>query len=143
MAGKQRYTRDQVQKALVDCNGLLYMAAKKLGCTSGTVINYMHRYPTIKEVVDERRGERVDIGEAQLDKAVLAGEAWAVQFLLKTQGKDRGYVEKSEQDIKHSGGMEFSWDGVAGEVDSAMPNAVEERLKTYLPGQNGTNGKHE
>jgi hypothetical protein len=32
--------------------------------------------------------------------AVLAGEAWAVCFYLKTQAKDRGYVERSE--VQHS-----------------------------------------
>src|SRR5262245_6648578 len=96
MAGKQRYTRAEVLEALLACNGLLYLAADRLGCGSNTVINYMRRYPSLRRLVLEKRGRRVDVGEAALDRAVLAGEPWAVQFLLRTQGKDRGYVERSE-----------------------------------------------
>jgi len=96
MAGKQRYTVEEVSAALKACNGLLFLAAEKLGCDSRTVINYLKRYARLRQEVAERRGRRVDIGEAALDQAVLAGEAWAVQFLLRTQAKDRGYVERSE-----------------------------------------------
>jgi hypothetical protein len=96
MARKQRYTSEQVQNTLVACNGLVYLAAERLGCASTTICNYMNRYPSIRRVVLEKRGKRVDVAEAALDKAVLAGEAWAVQFLLKTQAKDRGYVERQE-----------------------------------------------
>ena len=93
MAGKQRYTCNEVKGALAACNGLVYLAADRLGCTSATIINYMHRYPSIRQAVLERRGRRVDVAEAALDKAVLDGEAWAVQFLLRTQARDRGYAE--------------------------------------------------
>jgi hypothetical protein len=93
MARKFRYTVEQVLGALNACNGLVYLAAEKLGCTSQTICNYQNRHACIREAVLEKRGRRVDIGEAMLDKAVLAGEGWAVQFLLRTQGKDRGYVQ--------------------------------------------------
>jgi hypothetical protein len=92
MAGKPRYTVEQVVAALEACNGLLYMAAEKLGCSGQTVLNYMSRHPSIRQLVLERRGKRVDIGEAMLDRAVLAGEGWAIRFLLSTQGRDRGYL---------------------------------------------------
>jgi hypothetical protein len=45
----------------------------------------------------------IDAGESALYRATLNGEAWAVQFLLKTLGKSRGYVERVEQ---RSGGAE-------------------------------------
>jgi hypothetical protein len=108
MAGKQRYTVAEVIEALNDCNGLLYLAADKLGCTSETIINYKNRYPTIAEAVREKRGKRVDIAEASLDKAVKKGEAWAVQFLLRTQAKDRGYVERQELTGEDGAPIRFS-----------------------------------
>ena len=95
MAGKQRYTQKQVLDALNSCGGLLFLAAEKLGCSSQTICTYMNRYPAIRRAVAEKRGRRVDIGEAALDNAVLAGEGWAVQFLLRTQGRDRGYFDKT------------------------------------------------
>ena len=96
MARPRRYTREQVEQALQECRGLLFLAAEKLGCQSKTVIAYMHRYPVLYQIVQELRGRRVDLGEAVLDKAVMAGEPWAVMFLLRTQGKDRGYVDRVE-----------------------------------------------
>jgi len=102
MPGKQRYTQDQVVVALKECNGLLYLAAQRLGCDPDTVTNYLNRYPRLRRIVQEHRGRRVDLAEAALDRAVLAGEAWAVQFLLRTQAKDRGYIEKSIVEVEES-----------------------------------------
>ena len=99
MAGKQRYTVGQVAEALDACKGLIYLAARRLGCTSATVINYTNRYPSLRAIVAEFRGRRVDAAEAALDKAVLAGEPWAVLFLLRTQGKDRGYTAKAGLEV--------------------------------------------
>jgi len=38
----------------------------------------------------------LDNAESVLYKAVLNGEAWAVCFFLKCQGKSRGYIERQE-----------------------------------------------
>jgi len=40
-----------------------------------------------------------DNAESALNRAVINGEAWAVCFTLKTQGKDRGYIERTQQEI--------------------------------------------
>jgi hypothetical protein len=91
MARKIRYTVEQVLEALTACNGLVYLAAERLGCCSQTICNYQNRHPTIRAAVLERRGKRVDVAEAALDKAVLNGEGWAIRFILSTMGRDRGY----------------------------------------------------
>jgi hypothetical protein len=91
MARKFRYTVEQVLEALNACNGLVYLAAEKLGCCSQTICNYQNRHARIRQVVLEKRGRRVDVAEAALDKAILNGEGWAIRFLLSTQGRDRGY----------------------------------------------------
>src|SRR5580704_15576304 len=96
MAGKKKYTQQQVIDALLATNGLVYLAAEKLGCTSNTIVNYQNRFPKIKATVQERRGRRIDIAEGKLDQAVLAGEPWAIRMMLLTQAKHRGYVERQE-----------------------------------------------
>ena len=45
----------------------------------------------------------LDNTESALYVAALRGEAWAVCFLLKTQGKSRGYVERAELTGKRGG----------------------------------------
>ena len=101
MAGKQRYSTEQVCAALVHTKGLLYLAAKHLGCSYQTVCNYVHRYPTVKATLEAQRGEMVDHAESMLYQSILKGEAWGITLCLKTLGRDRGYVERTE--TKHEG----------------------------------------
>jgi len=39
---------------------------------------------------------RLDLAEFALTLAVIDREPWAVKFMLSTQGKNRGYVEKQQ-----------------------------------------------
>lgn len=95
----QRYTVKQVIAALVETKGLVYLAAKKLGCEPKTIQNYANRYAAVKEALVSARGEMVDVAEAKLYQATMNGEQWAVLFSLRTQGKDRGYVERVQQEV--------------------------------------------
>ena len=96
MSGKQKLKPDQVAEALRATNGLVYLAAEKLGCVARTVYNYATRYKVVAEAIAHQKGKRLDTAEAKLWQAVLNGEAWAICFLLKCQGKDRGYIERAE-----------------------------------------------
>jgi hypothetical protein len=98
MAAK-RYTCQQVAKALKTSKGLIYLAAHKLGCTGRTIRNYLNRYPSLREVIADCRERRLDTGEQRLDEAVERGDAWAVQFFLRMQGKHRGYFDKTHVDL--------------------------------------------
>ncbi len=97
MAGKPKYTKEQVIKALEDVQGMMFLAAKNLGCNVETIRNYRKRYKEVASVFEQKHGEQLDVAESALYRGLLAGEAWAVCFKLKTQGKDRGYYEKTEQ----------------------------------------------
>jgi hypothetical protein len=96
MAGKPQFTPEQMVAALNDCGGMMFLAARKLGCSYRTVENYKKRYAVVRQACEQKKGEMVDAAESALHRAVLAGEAWAVCFCLKTQGKARGYVERQE-----------------------------------------------
>jgi len=72
------------------------LAAKHLGCTPSTIHHRAQKNPKIRECIEDERGWILDFAESKLLQAVKGGEAWAVCFLLKTQGKGRGYVERQE-----------------------------------------------
>lgn len=93
-------TPEAVAKALAETNGLVFMAAERLKVSARTVYRYGERYPSVREAMEHQKGKRLDTAEASLWRAVLAGEAWAVCFYLKTQGKQRGYVERREIDAE-------------------------------------------
>ena len=96
MAGKQRFTPKQVADTLAETRGMVFLAAKKLGCSDDTIYNYAKRYKVVGDALRQQRGQFVDMAELKLWNAVNEGEAWAVQFALRTLGKERGYVERSE-----------------------------------------------
>ena len=93
---KQRYTPQQIADALHETRGMVFLAAKKLGCSDETIYNYAKRYKAVGDALRQQRGQFVDMAELKLWNAVNEGEAWAVQFALRTLGKGRGYVERQE-----------------------------------------------
>jgi len=101
---KQKYTQAQVITALRDTKGMVYLAAKKLGCEAQTIYNYRDRYPAVRAEMEQQDGEVDDAAEMKLYQAIIAGEPWAVQFRLRTKGKGRGYVERVQQEVSGPNG---------------------------------------
>jgi hypothetical protein len=121
MAGKH-VTDAQIIKAVVATKGLIYQAAQKAGCAAKTIYARMKSSPRVAQAVEEQRGLLVDKGEQKLATAVGRGEPWAIQMLLKTLGKDRGYVERKELTGANGKPMEFvTWDG--GDDDDGSEEA--------------------
>ena len=94
--GEERYTVAQVAEALKLNHGNASATARVLGCHPDTVRNYCERYPEVQAARTSGCEVRLDLAEAALDRAVEQCEGWAVCFLLKTQGKRRGYIERAE-----------------------------------------------
>ena len=112
---KQVFTAAQVVEALTKNKGMVYYAAKSLGCSHTTIYNYAKRYASVREAMEAQDGEFVDTAELKLRQAVINGEAWAVLFALRTKGKERGYVERSE--VTGKDGNEFVIKVVYADVD--------------------------
>lgn len=104
MTGKPRFTASDIIKALDQHYGMVYLAAKALKCSHQTIYNYAKKHPTVQEAIDRNRGHVIDSAEVALFDAILNREHWAVTFALKTIGKNRGYTEKTEQEISGPGG---------------------------------------
>jgi len=100
MAGrKPRITTKQVEAALIARTGNVSAAARSLGVSRAWVDMLIKRSEKLKQVVHDARQSMCDNAESSLNRAVLNGEAWAVCFTLKTQAKDRGYVERTQTEI--------------------------------------------
>ena len=107
MAAKQKYTQQQIIDALRETKGMIYLAAKRLGCEAKTIYNYRDRYAAVRAEMEQQDGEVDDAAEMVLYKAIMAGEPWAVQFRLRTKGKGRGYVERSQTEVSGPDGGEL------------------------------------
>lgn len=93
---KKRFTVKRMVDELTRTKGMVYIAAENLGCTPQTVYNYVNNFPAIAAAKELAEGKVLDQAELNLYKAILNGEPWALQFVLKTKGKKRGYVERTE-----------------------------------------------
>ena len=111
--------------ALRKTNGNLTLTGQLLGCTREAVRLRVNRFPEIKQVLDESRESVIDVAEGALQRAVLNGEGWAIAFTLKTIGKRRGYVEKTEQEITGLMGIQFIDDVPR---DATKPNSMADNL---------------
>lgn len=91
--------------------GNITVSANNLGMNRSTMYLRINKSPELKKVVLEGRESLVDIAESALLKNIVKGDTASIIFALKTQGKDRGYVEKVENDTNLSGKVEVVWGG--------------------------------
>ncbi len=99
MAGTFKYETKQIVAALRETKGMVYLAAKRLGCNPDTIYHRAKQHKSIGDAIRRERGEVIDIAELKLFQAINDGDLAAIKYCLGTIGKDRGYVERQE----HSG----------------------------------------
>ena len=99
MARTEKYTDASIVETLRLTKGMVYLAAERLGCDAGTIFKRARKRPAVRAAIDAERGKVVDAAELKLFTGIMNGEPWAVQLCLKTLGRDRGYVERSERDV--------------------------------------------
>lgn len=93
--GNKKFDKETVIDALAR-TGTIRGAAEILDCSRHTIANYMKDDPEIKAAVEEARADLLDLAEYSLMKNIAAGHPASIFFILKTLGKDRGYVERTE-----------------------------------------------
>lgn len=124
MAKTEQYTAAQMIEAIRATKGLISLAAKKLSCHPTTIRSYVARYPTVAEALKEEREAMTDTAELALFNAIQAKHAWAVCFYLKTQGKNRGYVERLETSNQNWDMSMFSDEELDRIAEGADPSQV-------------------
>ena len=105
----EKFSTAQIVNAVKAMNGMVYLAARQLGCSPTAIYKRMAKSETIRQAVDDSRGELIDISEQKLRAAVMGGEPWAVAMVLKTLGKSRGYVERQEVTGANGGKVQIEY----------------------------------
>jgi hypothetical protein len=82
--------------AIKGSRGFVSVIASRLGVTRQTVYNLRDRYPTVAEALQDERESNKDWAESKLFKRMDKDDTTAIIFYLKTQAKDRGYIERQE-----------------------------------------------
>jgi hypothetical protein len=110
-------TVDEYAVALREARGLLSHAAQRLGVTDEAVRQRVKKHPTLQQVRAEAREAMLDVAESVLFEQIRRGEAWACCFFLKTQGKERGYVERTEEKRELTGDIRIRIEAVDDRSD--------------------------
>jgi hypothetical protein len=95
-----RLSAKALEAELVRLNGNMAAAARSFGVSRVSVFKFVQRRPKLRQVIEDCRETRIDLAEDALDQAVQNGEGWAISLTLKTIGKARGYIERTEIDVK-------------------------------------------
>ena len=88
-------------QALEKSLGVVTSACKSVGINRSTHYEWMKTDEEYKKEVEDVENVALDFAESQLHKQIKEGNTAGTIFYLKTKGKKRGYIEKSE--IEHSG----------------------------------------
>lgn len=95
-------TLDEALKAVKGTKGNQTEIARNLRCNHSNVTHLKKKWATFNKAVQEAKEARIDWYESRLDERAEKGDIAAIIFFLKTQGKDRGYIER--QEITGAGG---------------------------------------
>lgn len=98
-----KVTTAQAVEAIRENKGFITQSAKSLGVSRRHLHRLINRHPTIKEAVQDAREEMKDFTESKLYQGIDNDNTALIIFYLKTQAKDRGYVERQEI-TGHGGG---------------------------------------
>lgn len=79
--------------------GNVSIACQQANIGRGTYYYWMKGNPSFKKNVENLKEGMIDFAESKLMQEIKNGNTTAILFFLKTQGKERGYVERMEQDV--------------------------------------------
>ena len=93
----------KILKAIPGTGGLKSAIAVKLGVHYRTILNYEAKYETVKQAIEEEKEKILDKAESVLFVKIQDGDEDTCKWFLARKGKQRGYSEKTSQEIEHKG----------------------------------------
>lgn len=100
---RPRNPRGRIKNALLDAYdksmGNISATCRKVNISRETFYRYKREDPVFAERIHEINESNLDFAESVLLKNIREGKEASLIFYLKTQGKERGYVEKVENEV--------------------------------------------
>lgn len=105
----------QVKPLLEEHDGNISAVARTLGVARDTIYARINESVVLQQALHDARERMLDEAESVLYRKVKEGSTPELLFFLKTQGRSRGYTERTE--IEHAGGIQ-----VGGAVTIYLPD---------------------
>jgi hypothetical protein len=120
--------KKEVVEALSECYGIVTDACRKVGLARSTYYSWLSEDDEFKKAVEETQEEAIDFVEGKLFQKIngvrvrkttdektgedvvydLPPSDTAIIFYLKTKGKKRGYIEKTETGFTNNEGRDIN-----------------------------------
>jgi len=110
ISDKTRINKGKMLDALEYNLGIVTPAAEMAGISRETHYAWMKEDPDYKAKVESFQDVALDFAERKLIQSIKRGSDTANIFYLKTKGKKRGYIERTELDM--SGQLTMNWNEV-------------------------------
>jgi hypothetical protein len=107
---RNELTAEAVINKIKEMHGNVTSVSRAFKMSRQTLYKYINDHPTVQAALDESRETMIDNVESALYTKALKGDTASMIFFLKTQGKKRGYVERSEITGKDGGAIVVDWD---------------------------------
>ena len=91
--------KESLLAALEQSLGVVTVACKKADIPRSTYYKWLKEDEDFAIAVQEIENVALDFAESQLHKQISDNSTAATIFYLKTKGKKRGYIERSELDL--------------------------------------------
>lgn len=108
-ANKTLHNKKALIEAMEKSLGVVTQACKIVGVSRWTYYDYYNNDKEFAKEIDEIQNIALDFAESQLHKQISSGNISGIIFYLKTKGKNRGYVERTEQHMTYIEGQLPDW----------------------------------
>lgn len=100
MEGYKNIDNDIIVKVYEKKGCNVSATATALGVDRKTIYNWREKDKELDERLKDAEESLIDFSESKLLEQINEGNLTAIIFHLKTKGKNRGYVEKVEQNVQ-------------------------------------------
>ena len=99
MAKLKGHTYQRIADVYNKKAGNVSATCSALNISRSVFYKWRNKYPKLDELLKETDEAMIDFAETKLYEKINDGDTTSLIFYLKTKGKDRGYVEKVENQI--------------------------------------------
>ena len=98
--GNGRYLAADFIEAIPGSGGIITTIARRVGCSWHTAQKYIRQYATVQAAYDDECEGVTDLAESVVIKAIRDDDVASAKWWLTKKGKDRGFVERQEVDVR-------------------------------------------
>ena len=118
----KKITKDEFLECISGSQGLISKIRRKLEAATSetwsweTVERYTHKWKEAEQAIKAEKESMLDIAENNIFKEMVNGDVGTSKWYLKMKGKDRGYIETQELQLKKNDPLNIN---LSGELFSA------------------------